>query len=188
MAIDFRVTGEQLIGIPIFSNLNPFEAMTLMEITSIRAFSEGQAIFEEGTPGDSLFVILKGRVDILKDLGGSEKKVIAQFGAGTAFGEMTLIADSVAERTASALATERTRVLIIHKDDFQKLVNFGSLIAYKVAFNISKLLSERLTRVDQALLEFYNDSDGQTQKTLEIFIERRRKILDTVSSKESAGK
>jgi len=185
MAIDFRLSGEQLIKLPIFRNLNPYEAETLLEITSIRAFSQGQAVFEQGTPGDSLFVILKGRVDILKAMGDGESSVIAEFGPGAAFGEMTLITDTISERTATALARERVRVLIMHKEDFQKLISFGSLIAYKVAFNISQLLSERLTRVDQALIDFFNEADEQTQATLDIFIKRRKEILNQNSKKES---
>lgn len=178
MAIEFKLTGTQLIQLPIFSNLNPFEAEALLEISSVRAFSEGQNIFEQGTEGDSLFVILKGTVEILKKVGQEKPAVVAEFGSGAAFGEMTLITDSQSERTASARAKERVKVLIISKYDFQKLIHFGSIIAYKVAFNISKLLSLRLIQADQAILESFETADDSTKKILEDFLSRRKDILN----------
>lgn len=178
MAIDFKLTGAQLIQLPIFSNLNPYEAEALLEISSVRAYSEGQCVFEQGTEGDSLFVILNGMVEILKRVGNEKPAVVAEFGPGAAFGEMTLITDSPSDRTATVKAKERVRVLIISKHDFQKLIHFGSVIAYKVAFNISKLLSQRLVQADQAILESFEAADDSTRKILEDFLNRRRDILN----------
>ena len=177
MAIEFRLTPQELLKIPLFESLNPYEAEVLLEIISTRVFSDKQVIFEQGTPGDALFVVLSGTVDIIKTLEDKDARTIAQFGAQHTFGEMTMIFGEVSERTASAVARGRCKLLIIYKDDFQKLITFGSLLAYKVALNISRLLSERLRQVDGALIRFYNESDEGTRAVLETFIERRKEIL-----------
>jgi CRP-like cAMP-binding protein len=174
---DIKITGDKLIGIPIFSNLNNFEAETLLQITSVTVFKDKELIFREGTLGDSLYVILDGTVDIVKQVGNKEFKTLARLNKDTAFGEMTLIHDEVTPRSASAIARERTRLLIIHKDDFQKLLDFGSVIAYKVTLNICRLLSDRLAKVDREWEELMKHADENVRKGLQEFNQKKRAIL-----------
>jgi CRP-like cAMP-binding protein len=175
---DLKLNGQRITEIPVFSNLNEFEGETLLQIVSIKVCKPDEVIFKEGTQGDALCVILEGTVDIVKQVGSGEFKTLARFGTMSAFGEMTLIHKETAERTASAIARERTRLLIIHKDDFQKLIDFGSVIAYKVTFNICRMLSERLTHVDREWVAMMNHVDERTRTVLQEFDKRKAEIMN----------
>ena len=172
-----KLTPDRITQIPVFRNLNPYEAETLMKITSLEVIKQNELIFREGTPGDALYVILDGVVDIVKQIDSKSFKTLARFRKDHAFGEMTLIFEEVSDRSASAIARERTRLLIIHKPDFQQLLDFGSSIAYKVCLNLCRILSQRLSKVDRELVEIVNQSDEHTRKVLEEFMTRRSKIL-----------
>jgi len=177
MAKDLKLNGERVRQIPLFSNLNEYEAETLIKITSIKVFKKDEAIFMEGSPGDALYLILDGTVDIVKRVDDKTFKTLARFKKDHAFGEMTLIFNEVSNRNASAIARERTRVLIIFKEDFKQLIDFGSIIAYKVTLNLCRILSERLSRVDRELVEIINEADEKTRAVLETFMKRRNSIL-----------
>jgi CRP-like cAMP-binding protein len=72
---ELKPKAERLLQIPVFQNLNIFEAQTFLEIVSIRTFQEGEFIFHEGDTGDCLFVILEGRVDIVKEINTEYSKL-----------------------------------------------------------------------------------------------------------------
>jgi CRP/FNR family cyclic AMP-dependent transcriptional regulator len=61
----------------------------------INEFAVGDVIFEEGSTGRELFVVLDGRIDIVK-LNGASKTVIVTLGKGEFFGEMAVIDGSAA--------------------------------------------------------------------------------------------
>lgn len=179
MAIDlkFRLTPERIQSIPLFNNLNFYEAETLMKITSTRVVKENELIFKEGTPGDALFVILEGTVDIVKQVDQNNYSTLARFFENHAFGEMTLIFDEVSNRSASAIARKRTRLLIIHKPDFKQLIDFGSIIAYKVTLNLCRILSGRLSKVDSELVDLINSAPDFARSILQEFMNKRNRIL-----------
>ncbi len=182
MIKDLKLTGERLIQIPFFENLSVNEAEALLQIVTIKIYRENEPVFREGTSGDSLFVILDGTVDAVKMVGDKNFKQLARFQRYTVFGEMPLVFEGDSLRTASAIARERTRMLVLHKDDFQKLIDFGSIVAYKVAYSISRLLAARLARTDKELVHMMSQSDSGTQQLLQE-IERQRAQDVTMSSR-----
>jgi len=164
---DIKLTGERIVSIPLFSNMSADEAETLLQITDIAIYKENELIFKEGTPGTTLFVILEGTVDIIKQAEEGSFKTLARFQPYTAFGEIAILFDGDALRTASAIARERTRLLTLHKEDYAKLLDFGSILAYKIAFSISRILAARLSRVDQDLVRLMSMADESTKLVLD---------------------
>ena len=69
----------------------------------INEFDVGAIIFEEGSTGRELFVVLDGRIDIVK-LDGATKTLIVTLGKGEFFGEMAVIDGSARSATAIAAA------------------------------------------------------------------------------------
>ena len=76
----------------------------------INEFDVGHVIFEEGSTGRELFVVLDGEVEIAK-INGANKTVIVTLGKGEFFGEMAVIdGSSRSDRVCqSAADTERGR-------------------------------------------------------------------------------
>jgi len=85
------------------------------EAFPVRECADGEMIFSEGDSGDFAFMILEGQVEIMKQVGESEPKVIATVGVGEIIGELAII--SRLPRTAGARARGPTRIRILSKTD-----------------------------------------------------------------------
>jgi CRP/FNR family cyclic AMP-dependent transcriptional regulator len=83
-------------------------------------YRTGAFICHAGTPGDSLHIILRGRVTASAGGAFGEPVTLAVMGVGEAFGEMALI-DPQHHRTATVQAIELTETLVVARDDFDDL-------------------------------------------------------------------
>jgi CRP/FNR family transcriptional regulator, cyclic AMP receptor protein len=104
----------------------------------INEFGVGDVIFEEGSTGRELFVVLEGQVEIAK-VDGARKTVIVTLGKGEFFGEMAVIDGSARSATAIA-ATANTRVMRINHARFVYLVSQQPAFALMVMDALSKRL------------------------------------------------
>jgi CRP-like cAMP-binding protein len=93
---------------------------------SVRAFDAGAVIFEAGTAGKTMYVVIEGEVDLkLRD-----DRLIATVGPGEVFGEMALIDDK--PRSATAIARDGVRVAPIDEKRFTYLVQNTPYFALEV--------------------------------------------------------
>ena len=104
----------------------------------INEYGVGDVIFEEGSTGRELYVVLNGEVEIAKVNGGS-KTVIITLGKGEFFGEMAVIDGSSRSATAIA-ATAGTRVMRINHARFVYLVSQQPALALMIMDALSKRL------------------------------------------------
>jgi len=104
----------------------------------INEFDVGAVIFEEGSTGRELFVVLDGRINIVK-LDGATKTLIVTLGKGEFFGEMAVIDGSARSATAIA-AAPHTRVMRINHARFVYLVSQQPAFALMVMDALSKRL------------------------------------------------
>ena len=104
----------------------------------INEFDVGAIIFEEGSTGRELFVVLDGRIDIVK-LDGATKTLIVTLGKGEFFGEMAVIDGS--SRSATAIsAAPNTKVMRINHARFVYLVSQQPAFALMIMDALSKRL------------------------------------------------
>ena len=83
-------------------------------------YAAGQVVIRQGDAGESMFVILSGRVEVtVRDQDGPEVR-LAELTAGDFFGEMSLMTG--APRVATVTATEETRVMEVSKDSFRHVL------------------------------------------------------------------
>ena len=104
----------------------------------ITAFGVDDVIFEEGSTGRELFVVLDGEVEIAK-LDGARKTSIIKLGKGEFFGEMAVIDGSARSATAIASAPD-TKVMRINHARFVYLVSQQPAFALMVMDALSKRL------------------------------------------------
>jgi NADH:ubiquinone reductase (H+-translocating) len=81
-------------------------------------YEPGETVFEEGDSGDSLYMILAGRVEVLKRY-GAETQVVRELGPGEYFGEMALLGRH--PRSAGARALSALDLLVLPGSDFSAL-------------------------------------------------------------------
>lgn len=104
----------------------------------IKAFAIDDVIFEEGSTGRELFVVLEGEVEIAK-VDGARKTSIIKLGKGEFFGEMAVIDGSARSATAIASAPN-TKVMRINHARFVYLVSQQPAFALMVMDALSKRL------------------------------------------------
>ena len=101
-----------------------------------KVFSAGQVIFEEGQPGDEIYGILEGEVDILVN-----GKIIETIEMGEVFGAGVLV--GVKNRTYTAIAKVDSKLVFLNEERFLFAVEQTPMFALEVM----KSYSERLTRL-----------------------------------------
>jgi CRP/FNR family transcriptional regulator, cyclic AMP receptor protein len=104
----------------------------------INEYGVGEVIFEEGSTGRELFVVLDGQVEIAK-INDGRKSVIVTLGKGEFFGEMAVIDGSSRSATAIAASTH-TRVMRINHARFVYLVSQQPAFALMIMDALSKRL------------------------------------------------
>lgn len=106
---------ETLATVPIFALLDDEERAALAERVEEYTAKAGTTIFSGGDPGDSMYVVASGKVEIFFKNNTGERIVLETATAGHFFGEISLLDGGA--RTASALAVEDLEALRIDRDD-----------------------------------------------------------------------
>ena len=104
----------------------------------INEYDVGDVIFEEGSTGRELYVVLDGKIDIVKD-SGTTRTTIVTLGKGEFFGEMAVIDGSSRSATAIA-AAPKTKVMRINHARFVYLVSQQPAFALMIMDALSKRL------------------------------------------------
>ena len=104
----------------------------------INEYDASDVVFEEGSTGRELFVVLEGKIDIVKN-SGADRTVIVTLGKGEFFGEMAVIDGSSRSATAVA-AVSGTRVMRINHARFVYLVSQQPAFALMIMDALSKRL------------------------------------------------
>jgi NADH dehydrogenase len=98
-------------------------------------FEPGETVFHEGDTGDRLYIILRGRAEVVV-----RDRVVAELLAGSYFGEMALLGDG--RRNATVRCTEALNVLALPKRDFGLLATHMPGIRQSV----ERVMEERTAR------------------------------------------
>ena len=106
---------KQLDGIPLFEMLDPADRQAVSEVVDYKQLSAGEKLFQAGEPGDSLFIVHSGQIELyIKDTAG-QKIVLTIAESRDLFGELSLL-DSE-PRTATAIALTDSGLLVLDRDD-----------------------------------------------------------------------
>lgn len=123
------------------SDDRPFDFSILDRIGApYRHFEAGEKIFLEEDPGDAMYMVRSGRVDVI-----TYGIVLENVQAGGIFGEMALIDDG--PRSAAAMAAEPTEVVAIDKPAFLAVVRDDP----EFALRVMSLLATRLRRANKQI-------------------------------------
>ncbi|MDX2053474.1 MAG: DUF1003 domain-containing protein [Polyangiaceae bacterium] len=112
-------TSELLAQVPFFSLLDDQERSVLAERVEVASFPKDGVIFNYGDPGDALYVVISGEVEVFFKNDTGERIVLETATAGDFFGEVSLLDGG--PRTASAVATTEVQALEVDRDDLDEL-------------------------------------------------------------------
>ena len=108
-------------------------------ITLGRLYKDGETIIKQGTIGDCVFVIQKGKVEVIKEKEDKEVK-IAELGEKEFFGEMALFEKDV--RSCTIRAKGDTHILTLDKKNFYNTIQKDPSIAFRLLERMSARLRE----------------------------------------------
>jgi CRP-like cAMP-binding protein len=151
-----RLLANLLATAALFRPLDRKQRIDLMRRFSAHDVPAGARIIEEGQPGQGLYVVLNGEMDVSK-VDGEEKVLLATLKPGDVFGEISLLNDQ--PTTASVTAASNATVLFLSREIFQKLIAaVPDIRAYVESLGEERLMDTRI------LLSTPPSLDGDTDE------------------------
>lgn len=150
---------ELLRKVQILDGLDDVQLRLIQALLKPLEYAKGQYILNDESFGDTLFLLVKGKVRVTKELvkgidtGKSDEKVLVTLDSSLlpTFGENGILGH--APRTANVVAHSDCLLYYITKTDFDSLAEQNVEAAYKMIQNIAKVLSDRLHSTDDNLVK-----------------------------------
>jgi len=139
-----------LQGVPLFADVIGQDLLPLARAATIVRLTRGAVVFNAGDPGDSLYVVVHGKVAMT----GSEGEV-AQLGEGEVFGEMAILDEE--PRMMAAVVREDADLLRVSAEDFRNALEDTP----EVATGVIRVLSQRLRNVGDRSQVLTTDDSGR---------------------------
>lgn len=147
--------------IPFLSQLKDKDLREVYKISRIREYGPGELVFSKAESANQMFVVLSGRIKIFSHSGAKKRKTFAYLEAGDFFGEMALLEGE--PRSASAEAVSYTKLMVITKADFRRLLAKDQNLTYYLLCTVST----RLRKANEAIEDLlFKNILGRVAKTL----------------------
>lgn len=123
----------------------------------LRSFPAGFLLFQTGEPGDTLYVLLRGDVEIRIPGKRKRKKRIAvtRYGPGMAFGEVAFL--NPGPRTADAITVQASELALISNRDLQRLCRTHPTLAMRLLMALGHEISRDLRAADSRIRHLVED-------------------------------
>jgi CRP/FNR family transcriptional regulator, cyclic AMP receptor protein len=145
---------EELKSIAVLRAMDGGALARLAPALEEMSYGDGERVFAEGDPGDSMYFIQKGQVRIEKRAAneGAASKILTVLEDGDYFGEMALMDQK--PRSASAIASGGTRVLRLSRTAFDQLQQSDSVAATGMLFAMIRTSSDRIRRLSAQIVVY----------------------------------
>jgi CRP-like cAMP-binding protein len=137
--------------ITIFKNLSNDEAEYLAEFLDSQSVNPKETILRENQITRSLFLIGKGKVEILLNIPNKPPQHIVDLEQGNFFGEMSFLDGRL--HSASVVSLDHSEILILRKKDFDHISKERPFLANKILSNMLKAVLIRLRDTNKKLKE-----------------------------------
>jgi signal transduction histidine kinase len=122
----------------LFSQLSASDLSQLDRIAQEQSFPVGKEIFKEGDPGDGVYIVREGVVEISVLGGQTGRYIFSKVGPGELLGEMAVIEDK--PRSATAVAREKTTLYFLPRNEILDLVEKSPALAMTLLREVSHRL------------------------------------------------
>jgi CRP/FNR family cyclic AMP-dependent transcriptional regulator len=150
-----------LRNVPIFADLEEKDLLRVVKLGTSQKYKKGNIVVLEQESGAALFVIITGKVKVVRMDEDGREVILSMFGPGEFFGEMSLL--DVLARSASVVATVKSELFMIHRRDFLELLNeFPS-----VTISLLAELAMRLRKADMQIKSLsLKDAEGRVANVM----------------------
>jgi CRP-like cAMP-binding protein len=148
-------TKANFLRIPLFSGFSAAEYKKIKALAQSVSFAAGSVIFKEGQKGDTLYLIISGKVAIEKQplVESTSPFLMLHLEEGDFFGEMAIFGKGIRNSTAKALCD--TTMLVFPQGPLQQSLDASGTMAAKFFRNMLQSISLRSFQVNKALMAFY---------------------------------
>jgi CRP-like cAMP-binding protein len=158
---DPRDAADLLARTPAFGSLDRDTLERLAERCELRSYRRGQLIFQQGDPGDRLFVVRSGLVNVMRVSWTGEEFLLATLRPPDFFGEVAVVDGG--PRSASAVALEPTTLLAIPRAPLLELMRESPSLLESLLQVVARLLRGTLERASDLV---FLDLPGRVAKVL----------------------
>lgn len=164
--------GAALRQIPFFAEFDAARVRELTESGLVQSVGAGQAVFREGDPGDSLYVVIDGRVRVFRRDAAGREVDLATLGEGQFFGEMALLDEGT--RSADVAAIDRCILFILGRSAFLRLLSSSDAL-------LGHLLVSLTTKIRDTTHRYFHEELARRELEAEMAAERHRVLAQLVA-------
>jgi diguanylate cyclase (GGDEF)-like protein len=136
-----------LVELQLFQGEDPAALEWLLGLARERGLSEGEVLLEPGQHNDFLYILIEGSLRI--ELAAEDRAFVTHIHRGECVGELSVLDGK--PTAARVIAAERSRILVIARDELWELIHRS----HAVACNLLYLLSSRIRKNDEALSDSF---------------------------------
>ncbi|MDY3128301.1 MAG: CRP-like cAMP-activated global transcriptional regulator GlxR [Corynebacterium sp.] len=145
----------------IFQGVDPVAVDNLIKQMETVRFPRGTTIFEEGEPGDRLYIITSGKIKLARRAPDGRENLLTVMGPSDMFGELSIF--DPGPRTSSAVCVTEVKAATMNSDMLNQWVSDHPSIAQQLL----RVLARRLRRTNANLADLiFTDVPGRVAKTL----------------------
>jgi CRP/FNR family transcriptional regulator, cyclic AMP receptor protein len=135
--------------VPLFRALPAEESRRLAALLRKQSLKKGEVLFRKGDEGTALYMIISGKIKIVRQSKGGDEAILALLTDGDFCGEMSLLDDL--PRSADAVAVEETQLYALNRKDFLAYVMHNETAVRAIL----GALSRRLRKADDFLEDIF---------------------------------
>jgi CRP-like cAMP-binding protein len=134
-----------LSELAVFQDLSPREMQELNRVTTMSTVPRGRVFYRPEEPGEVMFILKEGRVQLYRISPEGKKLVITTLGPHTLFGEMALLGTKMHNTFAEAI--DDCLICVMSRNDLERLI----LSKPQVALRILEITGKRLREAEERL-------------------------------------
>jgi CRP-like cAMP-binding protein len=134
----------------LFEDLTKAELKSLAEVIEEISLKKGEALFSESEDTRGIYLVQSGAVEVSKTTPDGWKQKLAVFKPGQFFGELSVMEKRKHEADAAAL--EKSELLLLSKEAFEKLEKDEAKLALAITKKIAIAMSKNLRRMNEKFL------------------------------------
>jgi CRP/FNR family transcriptional regulator, cyclic AMP receptor protein len=145
----------------LFAGLDNEATSALVKFMKPRSLRRGTVLFNEGDPGDELYIVSSGKIKVGRESPDGRENLLSVIGPGEIIGELTLFDPGA--RSTTATAVSQTELLSLKHEDLMAWLRERP----QAAMNLLKALAQRLRRTNDIVGDLvFSDVPGRVAKAL----------------------
>lgn len=161
ISTDIAKAMEFIRNVPFFAELEDSELLKIVRVGVRKKYTKGNIILLEQDTGAALFVIISGKVKIVRTSDDGREVILSILGENEFFGEMSLL-DGMA-RSASVVAMSKVELFTIHRQDFLNLLQTVPAVTLALLTELTMRLRKADSQIKSLSLR---DSTGRVANVI----------------------